>query len=94
MMLNLSFILSFIHLLLDLHLILNADLYLPLLFFWIFFSSVNSNNDCLGHMLITYPADTGRKLIVHKAFRRGPGRPVPTGSYYKIYCEVCYNKMK
>ena len=53
MMLNLSFILSFIHLLLDLHLILNADLYLPLLFFWIFFSSVNSNNDCLGHMLIT-----------------------------------------
>ena len=28
----------------------------------------------------TSPVDTGRKLNVHKTFRRRPGRPVSTGS--------------
>ena len=29
--------------------------------------------------LTKFPVNTGRKLNVHKTFRRRPGRPVPTG---------------
>ena len=36
-------------------------------------------------MKLVYPVDTGRKLNVHKTFRRHPGRPVRESLPYKNF---------
>ena len=39
-----------------------------------------------------YPEETGRKLNVHKTFRRRPGRAVPTGQTVQIYLKDVHSK--